>query len=97
VLRVLFAPNQTRFRPRSVLVSDKYEARVRALVEASAFAQTPIYVTSPSTMDRLVGFPIHRGILALVDRGEPISARTLAEPLGPRLLVALIGVVNHDN
>lgn len=96
VLRVLLT--RSRFRPESVLVLD---SRVEAVADALAGLgdDIPAYTASRDVMDGIVGFPIHRGILAIGRRGGS-SADTvlaaLADP--PRLrLVAMIGVSNHDN
>jgi tRNA G18 (ribose-2'-O)-methylase SpoU len=49
-------------------------------------------------MNRVVGFPIHRGVLAVGRRGTQVSPRELLAGLGPRaLVVGLIGIANHDN
>ena len=49
-------------------------------------------------MDRVVGFPIHRGVLAVGQRGAETSPAELLAGLGPRaLVVGLVGLANHDN
>src|SRR5438093_11274536 len=55
----------------------------------------PIYVASQEVMDAIVGFPIHRGILALGERGvelEPADVLARGD-----LVVGLVGLTNHDN
>ena len=81
---------------RSLLVAEK---RVEAL--ASLFAQlgsnVPVYAASQAVMDTVVGFPIHRGVLATGIRAEP-SVDDLLRSLPRRaLVVGLIGIANHDN
>lgn len=96
VLRVL--ARQSRYRVRSVLLA---ESRVPALEEVlGALApEVTVYVAAQAVMDAIVGFPIHRGVLAAVERGEPPGARELlgSLPPGDGLVVGLSGVVNHDN
>lgn len=60
--------------------------------------QLPVHVAGQGVMDRIVGFPIHRGILALGEaRPAPRAAELLAR-LGERaLVVAVAGITNHDN
>ncbi len=57
----------------------------------------PVYGASQAVMDAIVGFPIHRGVLALGRRPE----RTLADLIGGlperALVVGLMGIANHDN
>jgi tRNA G18 (ribose-2'-O)-methylase SpoU len=48
-------------------------------------------------MDGVVGFPIHRGVLALGE-AKPLDAKALLDALPPRALVlVLYGIGNHDN
>ncbi|CAN5895736.1 RNA methyltransferase [soil metagenome] len=97
VVRVLASPRQTAFRVRSLLVEQR---RVDALgdVVAALGEEVEIYVVPQAVMDALVGFAIHRGILALGERGAPLDAgELLAAPSGARLAVGLVGLTNHDN
>ena len=58
---------------------------------------TPVYSAAQAAMDQVVGFPIHRGILALGRRPD-VNARDLLARLPPAaLVVGLIGIANHDN
>ncbi|MCA9586239.1 MAG: RNA methyltransferase [Myxococcales bacterium] len=96
VLRVL--ASRSRFRIRSLLLSEK---RLAALEDVLASLPDDViaYVAPQSVMDAIVGFSIHRGVLALAERGPARDARELlaAIPPGPALVVALAGVTNHDN
>ena len=55
----------------------------------------PVYVVERAVMDRVVGFPIHRGVLALAER------TVVAKPIGllsrARTALVGIGIANHDN
>ncbi|MCU0655476.1 MAG: RNA methyltransferase [Polyangiaceae bacterium] len=96
VLRVLFT--RSVFRIRSVFLAEGRVAAMRPLLEGLDEG-TPVYVAPQGVMDGVVGFPIHRGLLAAGERGEPQGAEPLLAGLGPgpRRVVALEGVVNHDN
>ncbi|MCC7381086.1 MAG: RNA methyltransferase [Deltaproteobacteria bacterium] len=81
-----------RFRARSVLISEKK----RGALEVPA--EVPVYVVSQALMDRLVGFAIHRGILAIGERGPPPSPEALLDRVGSRsTILAIEAVSNHDN
>ncbi len=84
-------------RPVSILVA---EARVSGVSDllGRVGPETPVFVAAQSVMDRIVGFPIHRGILALGAVGRRPDARALLDGLGRKaLVVALCGISNHDN
>ncbi|MEZ4399047.1 MAG: RNA methyltransferase [Kofleriaceae bacterium] len=82
---------------RSVLVSDRRVEADAALL-ARVPAGVPIYVMPRALMQEVVGFPIHRGLLAVGERGAAPTVDQLLAGLGPRAtVVAAIGVVNHDN
>lgn len=98
VVRTLLSP-ASRFRVRSLLLEERRVAKLRDAL-ADLPPDVPVYVLRQDAMDRLVGFPIHRGILALADRGSPIEAEALVQGAGARggaPLVAMFGLVNHDN
>jgi tRNA G18 (ribose-2'-O)-methylase SpoU len=58
----------------------------------------PVYVASREVIDRIAGFHLHRGILALGRRREPERPAALLGNLPERaLVVALVGISNHDN
>ena len=79
---------------RSLLLA---EDRVAALAEVIAALprSVPVHVASQAVMNGIVGFPIHRGVLAYGERAaEPAVEALLA---GLDLVVALYGVANTDN
>ena len=94
VLEKLIAAHPQRLV--SVLVASH---RVESLADilAGLPAATPVYAAEQAAMDQVVGFPIHRGILAL-GRAPDVNAHDLLEGLPPAaLVVGLIGIANHDN
>ena len=80
----------------SVLLAEGRETGLAAIIEALP-STIPIYVAGQAVMDAIVGFPIHRGILAMGRRVE-VSASDLLSTCRPTALaVGLVGVANHDN
>src|SRR5690606_20257036 len=95
VLDVLTATR--RFGVESVLVLENRLAGMQQVL-ARLPAEVPVYVVSASVMDRIAGFHIHRGILAIGLRGELASPDQLLGAVGQNALVAvLVGISNHDN
>jgi tRNA G18 (ribose-2'-O)-methylase SpoU len=96
VLRVLLR-QQSRFEVESVLLG---EGRVQGLNDALRLLppEVPVYMANRTVMDAIVGFPIHRGILAVARRPmlPPVDA-LLANLPETALVVGLIGLANHDN
>lgn len=96
VLRLLLGP-ASRHRAETVLVA---ESRLDALAPALAAAppETPVYAASQGVMDAIVGFHIHRGVLAIGLRAPAFDTAGLLAALPPTaLVIALVGVSNHDN
>lgn len=91
-----------RFTLESILVSRKKLHVVQRIVTESPpawLADTPIYVAEHQRMLQVVGFNIHRGILA-VGRRRPVSdAEHLISSLsaGPKTVLVLEALTNHDN
>lgn len=80
----------------SVLVA---EQRVDSLsdVLAGLPPRTPVYSAAQGAMDAVVGFPIHRGILAVGRRPRREAGALIAGLPERALVVALVGIANHDN
>ena len=93
-MRVLAAAS--RYAPESLLLA---ENRLPALADVVAVLPeaVPVYVAAQPVMDAIVGFPIHRGVLAHARRGPPKDAAALLEARGPSVVLGLAGVSNHDN
>ncbi len=92
VLRVLAA--RSKLRIRSVLLERRRVESV-ADVLATLSDDVPVYVVPQAVMDAVVGFSIHRGVLALGERGAPVDAAELVR--GANVVVGLVGLTNHDN
>ncbi len=89
VVRVLA---RSRFRVRSLLLEERRVEAMKGVVDALA-PSVPVFVAPQRVMDRVVGFEIHRGVLALGERAELAASSVL----GNRLAVGLVGLSNHDN
>lgn len=95
VLNVLFAAR--RFAAESALLLENRLEGARETLE-SAPAGMPIYVASQPVLDRIAGFHLHRGVLAMGIRragGDP--ATMLAALPEDALVLVLVGISNHDN
>ncbi|ESW78469.1 RNA methyltransferase [Mesorhizobium sp. M0644] len=86
-----------RFEAESVLVLENRLAGLDDVLR-KAPAGLPIYVASGEVIDRIAGFHMHRGILAIGRKGAAVSAEALLGALPARaLIVVLVGIANHDN
>lgn len=92
VVRVL--ASRSPFAIRSLLLEERRVDSVRDVLDGLS-PDIPAYVVPQSVMDGVVGFSIHRGVLALGERGAPIAVSSLVR--GAKLLVVLVGLTNHDN
>lgn len=85
---------KSKFPVESVLVSDQ---RVESIehVLSQVPVDVPIYCVTREVMDEIVGFPMHRGILACGRRLPSPDPLELARAC--RALVVLEDLSNHDN
>jgi len=95
VLRTLLRSG--RHPIRSMLLAERQAERLADLI-ATAPEDVPVYAAPQAVMDKIVGFPIHRGILAHGQAAPAISADALLSGLPPDAVVlGLMGIANHDN
>ena len=97
VLRVLI--ERGRFPIRSLFIARRRLAKVAALI-ASLPDEVPIYVAAKELLNDVVGFSIHRGILAAGQRlpvPSPAQLLDALPPITPQRVVVLQGLTNHDN
>jgi len=83
-----------RYRIHSLLVSDAALAALRPVVE-SVSDQVAVFVCDTPAFLGLTGLNIHRGCLALVERG--VAPDILDVTSGAKTMVVLEGVANPDN
>lgn len=91
VARELFA---SPFRVRSVLITPTRLLSMRDAVEGLP-AGTPVFVAERGVAEGIVGFDMHRGVLAIGERGAAAVWRDVVRE-SPCVLV-LEGLSNHDN
>jgi tRNA G18 (ribose-2'-O)-methylase SpoU len=80
----------------SVLVAEQRLAGLSDVLSGLS-PSTCVYAAGQAVMDAIVGFPIHRGILAIGRRPERSAADLLAGLPDRALVVGLVGIANHDN
>ncbi len=85
---------ESDYEVESILVASDRVESLRDLL-AAAEPVTPIYAVEPRAMDTLVGFKIHRGLLACGKRGPPTNPDRLIRDAS--LLVVMEDLANHDN
>jgi tRNA G18 (ribose-2'-O)-methylase SpoU len=91
---------RSSYRPESILLSERMFTSIESEL-TSLKPDCPVYVANRTVMDRVVGFPIHRGCLAACRRGESsdpieLARRALETESSPRLIV-LEHLTNLDN
>jgi tRNA G18 (ribose-2'-O)-methylase SpoU len=82
------------FRVRSVLATEPVIAALRDVLARTA---CPVYAAPRALVGAVVGFPFHRGCLALAERGEPREGEALLGPPGSRRLCVVEEVADPDN
>ena len=84
--------------PLTALLLDEKRVAALAPILARLPPSTPVYTAAPAVLDAIVGFHIHRGILAIGRRAPDLSAQAVLAGLPERTVVlALFGIGNHDN
>lgn len=88
---------ESGYRVRSVLLTPARLGTVGDALERLP-ESTHVYIAEQGVMDRIVGFHIHRGLLAAGERGAERSVAEVldAAPVGAPLVV-LEDLANHDN
>lgn len=95
VLRLLLA--SPRYRPAAVLIADKRVEKLEPLL-ADLSDTVPVFAANQDVLDAIAGFHLHRGILAVAERGVEPDAEALLGALPDRAIVVVaIGIANHDN
>ncbi|MGE0500212.1 MAG: TrmH family RNA methyltransferase [Rhizobiaceae bacterium] len=95
VLDMLLA--SPRFGVESILIQEGRLAGVAGAI--SAASSDPVtYIASQEVVDRIAGFHLHRGILAIGRKPPETGAGNLLAALpAPATIVAAVGIANHDN
>ncbi|MDF1810293.1 MAG: RNA methyltransferase [Phycisphaerales bacterium] len=85
---------RSRFSTHSILVTNQRAVSIRETLSLVP-SGVPIYCVTQELMDEIVGFPIHRGLLACGERMSNPDPIELAKSC--RALVVLEDLSNHDN
>ncbi|CAN5591613.1 RNA methyltransferase [soil metagenome] len=80
-----------QWRVRSFALLPRIADRI---ADRLALSDAPVVVAEEEVLAQVVGFDIHRGALASVERRDPLPAADLA---GGRLFVVAEGVNDHEN
>jgi len=81
----------------ALLIDRKRVAALQPILERLG-QEVPVYAAAQGVLDAVVGFHIHRGILAIGRRpAAPPAAALLAGLPARSLALALFGIGNHDN
>lgn len=95
VLRVLL--NSSQFEAESLLITENKLAGLQDILPLVP-DHVPVYAVSPSDMDQIAGFNVHRGILAVGKRKNLHNIQNLIENLPDNALILILcGISNHDN
>jgi tRNA G18 (ribose-2'-O)-methylase SpoU len=90
-----------RFRPVALLVLRERLAGLAPRLAALP-RETPVYRADRDVFDRIAGFPVHRGVMALAEPVSPAATADLDAALAATLaasgsVVVACGLSNHDN
>ncbi|MGO4436638.1 TrmH family RNA methyltransferase [Rhizobium sp. RAF56] len=99
VLRLLAEAHAAkgRFLAEKVLLLKNRAAGLESII-ARFPNDVPIYVAEAPVIDAIVGFHLHRGVLAIGRRAPPPSLGDFLDALPEQALVAVgAGISNHDN
>jgi tRNA G18 (ribose-2'-O)-methylase SpoU len=96
VVRLLFSES-SRFAAESLLIAERRISALEPLL-GRVPAHVPVYLAPQDVMDEVVGFRMHRGVLAVGRRGEELGAAPLLRSMPSRAsVVCLLEIANHDN
>lgn len=94
---------RSRYRARALLLTPAALAALEAGdgPGAEAPARIPpgvaVHVAEHAVIRAIVGYAFHRGAIALAERGAPLSLAAVADPAGPRWLLALEDLADPEN
>ncbi len=81
--------------PRSLLLTERWQAELADVVDAMEAVEAPCYLVDEAVAEQVTGFHVHRGALASMHRKPlPSVADVLA---GADRLIVLEDVVDHTN
>jgi tRNA G18 (ribose-2'-O)-methylase SpoU len=94
VRRLLESPNHVV----SLLMTDQWLQNLEPILKQKCNSDTKVWVAPKQTLETIVGFHLHQGLMAIGCIPESRSLdEVIAEASKPHLLVALDGLTNADN
>ena len=84
---------KSRFELDSLFLCETRLAPLADLL-STVSASVPVYSAPQGLMDKIAGFPIHRGVLACARKGDSAALSTL---ISTKRLLVLNELSNHDN
>jgi tRNA G18 (ribose-2'-O)-methylase SpoU len=95
VLKLLL--RKSHFGIESILLSEKRAAALAELIPQIP-ETIPLYIANDAIIEATAGFALHRGVLAVGNKGFQPNAEGLIENLtSPALVILCVGIANHDN
>ena len=85
---------RSRFVVRSLFLHPQRFEKIAAEL-ADTCPTAPVFIATASIMEQIAGFPVHRGVLALAERGTPRDPASIIATNGP--LLVLEDVADPDN
>ncbi|MBX3598384.1 MAG: RNA methyltransferase [Rhizobiaceae bacterium] len=86
----------SHFQTESLLLLERRLPLVADLIASRP--DVPVFVVSDQVMEEIAGFNVHRGILAIGRREQPLEPGKLAAGLPEHATVVVcVGISNHDN
>jgi len=80
---------------RSLLVGERRLARMAPVIEALAAHDVAVFTAPAEVLRATAGFDLHRGVVAAVDRPDPVPVEAFVD--GCRRLLVLEGINDHEN
>lgn len=80
---------------RSLLVGERRIERMAPVIDDLAALGVPVFTAPAEVLRATAGFDLHRGVVAAVDRPDPIEPDTLIA--ASRRMLVLEGINDHEN
>jgi tRNA G18 (ribose-2'-O)-methylase SpoU len=95
--RVVVQLLMSRLRVRSLLLDARWLEELRPMLETRPETDLDVYVTTKDELQKIVGFHVHQGVMAVAEAPEPPDLLDHVRDTENALLVALAGVSNAEN
>ncbi len=95
--RVVAQLLESRLTIRSFLVEPRWLDTLRDRIDQRAGAEIDVFVASKPELERIVGYHVHQGVMAVAEAPEPPPLLPFARDTADALFVSLSGVANAEN